>query len=71
MSDVTSKDVLERLKTVRGPDMTGNIVDLGMVSEVFISDGKAYFSITVLPTKPRISSRCGLPPSGSSRTCPA
>lgn len=47
MSDVTSKDVLERLKTVRGPDMTGNIVDLGMVSEVFISDGKAYFSITV------------------------
>jgi ATP-binding protein involved in chromosome partitioning len=47
MSDVTSNDVLERLKNVRGPDMTGNIVDLGMVSEVFISDGKAYFSITV------------------------
>jgi ATP-binding protein involved in chromosome partitioning len=47
MSDVTNKDVLERLRTVRGPDMTGNIVDLGMVSEVFISDGKAYFSITV------------------------
>lgn len=51
MSDVTSKDVLERLKTVRGPDMTGNIVDLGMVSEVFISDGKAYFSITVASDK--------------------
>lgn len=47
MADVTGKDVLERLKTVRGPDMEGNIVDLGMVSDVFISDGKAYFSITV------------------------
>ncbi|CAN7475294.1 iron-sulfur cluster carrier protein ApbC [Rhizobium sp. LjRoot254] len=47
MADVTSNDVLERLKAVRGPDMEGNIVDLGMVSDVFISDGKAYFSITV------------------------
>ncbi|MBL0370743.1 iron-sulfur cluster carrier protein ApbC [Rhizobium sp. KVB221] len=47
MAEVTSKDVLEKLKTVRGPDMEGNIVDLGLVSDVFISDGKAYFSITV------------------------
>ena len=47
MAEISGKDVLERLKTVRGPDMEGNIVDLGMVSDVFISDGKAYFSITV------------------------
>jgi ATP-binding protein involved in chromosome partitioning len=47
MADITSKDVLERLRSVRGPEMEGNIVDLGMVSDVFISDGKAYFSITV------------------------
>lgn len=47
MAEITSKDVLERLRTVRGPDMEGNIVDLGLVSDVFISDGKAYFSITV------------------------
>lgn len=47
MAEITGKDVLERLKTVRGPDMEGNIVDLGLVSDVFISDGKAYFSITV------------------------
>jgi ATP-binding protein involved in chromosome partitioning len=47
MSEVTNKDVLERLRTIRGPDMDGNIVDLGLVSDVFISDGKAYFSITV------------------------
>jgi ATP-binding protein involved in chromosome partitioning len=47
MAEITSSDVLERLKTVRGPDMDGNIVDMGLVSDVFISDGKAYFSITV------------------------
>ena len=47
MPDVTKEMVLERLRSVRGPDMEGNIVDLGMVSDVFISDGKAYFSITV------------------------
>jgi ATP-binding protein involved in chromosome partitioning len=47
MAETTNKDVLDRLKTIRGPDMEGNIVDLGMVSDVFISDGKAYFSITV------------------------
>ncbi|HBF30903.1 iron-sulfur cluster carrier protein ApbC [Rhizobium sp.] len=39
--------VLEALKTVRGPDLEGNIVDLGMVSDVFISDAKVYFSINV------------------------
>jgi ATP-binding protein involved in chromosome partitioning len=47
MAEITNKDVLERLRTVRGPDMEGNIVDMGLVSDVFISDGKAYFSITV------------------------
>ena len=47
MAEITSKDVLDKLRTVRGPDMEGNIVDLGLVSDVFISDGKAYFSITV------------------------
>ncbi|MFT4158665.1 iron-sulfur cluster assembly protein, partial [Shinella sp.] len=47
MTDISKEQVLERLRTVRGPDMDGNIVDLGLVSDVFISDGKAYFSITV------------------------
>jgi ATP-binding protein involved in chromosome partitioning len=47
MTDVSKDQVLEKLKTVRGPDMDGNIVDLGLVSDVFISDGKVYFSITV------------------------
>lgn len=47
MTDVTKELVLEKLRTVRGPDIEGNIVDLGLVSDVFISDGKVYFSITV------------------------
>jgi len=47
MVEISSKDVLDKLRTVRGPDMEGNIVDLGLVSDVFISDAKAYFSITV------------------------
>ncbi|TIV26594.1 MAG: DUF59 domain-containing protein, partial [Mesorhizobium sp.] len=37
---VTKESVVERLKTVNGPDFTGNIVDLGMVSEIFIADSK-------------------------------
>ncbi len=47
MTEVTKEQVLETLATVRGPDLEHNIVELGMVSDVFISDGKVYFSITV------------------------
>jgi ATP-binding protein involved in chromosome partitioning len=47
MSDVTKEQVLETLRTVRGPDLEHNIVELGMVSDIFISDAKVYFSITV------------------------
>ena len=47
MADITKEQVLETLKTVRGPDLEHNIVELGMVSDVFISDDKVYFSITV------------------------
>ncbi|MGF7009380.1 Mrp/NBP35 family ATP-binding protein [Aminobacter sp. BE322] len=44
---VTKEAVLEHLRTVNGPDFTGNIVELGLVSEIFIADGKVFFSITV------------------------
>jgi ATP-binding protein involved in chromosome partitioning len=47
MSDVTKEQVLGVLGTIRGPDLEGDIVSLGMVSDVFISDAKVYFSITV------------------------
>ena len=39
--------VLERLRRVKGPDLEGNIVDLGLVSEILIKDNRVYFSITV------------------------
>ena len=47
MADITKEQVLDKLRAVRGPDMDGNIVDMGLVSDVFISDSKVYFSITV------------------------
>ena len=44
---VSKEDVLAKLKSVKGPDLEGNIVDLGLVSDIFIADGKVYFSLTV------------------------
>jgi len=44
---VTKEAVVESLKTVRGPDFEGDIVSLGMVSDIFIADAKVFFSITV------------------------
>ncbi|MDZ7601944.1 MAG: iron-sulfur cluster assembly protein, partial [Hoeflea sp.] len=45
--NVSKEDVLAKLRTVKGPDLEGNIVDLGLVSEIFIADAKVYFSLTV------------------------
>jgi ATP-binding protein involved in chromosome partitioning len=44
---VTREAVVEKLRTVKGPDFESDIVTLGLVSEVFIADGKVFFSITV------------------------
>ncbi len=48
---VTQEQVLDALKRVKGPDLESNIVDLGLVSEVLIRDGKVYFSITIEPAR--------------------
>jgi ATP-binding protein involved in chromosome partitioning len=47
MAGVTQEQVLEQLKTVTGPDFNSNIVELGLVSDIFIADNKVFFSITV------------------------
>jgi ATP-binding protein involved in chromosome partitioning len=47
MSGVTRAQVLERLKAVTGPDFESDVVSLGLVSDIFIADGKVFFSITV------------------------
>jgi len=44
---VTREAVLETLKTIKGPDFEGDIVSLGLVSEIFIANDKVFFSITV------------------------
>ncbi len=44
---VTKDQVLDQLKRVKGPDMEGNLVDLGLISEVLLKDDRVYFSITV------------------------
>ncbi len=44
---VTKQAVLETLRSIKGPDFEGDIVSLGLVSEIFVADGKVFFSITV------------------------
>ena len=44
---VSKAQVLEALRRIKGPDLEGNIVDLGLVSEIMIKDERVYFAITV------------------------
>ncbi|CAN7353264.1 Mrp/NBP35 family ATP-binding protein [Agrobacterium tumefaciens] len=47
MADVSKNQVEKALEAVIYPGSGKSIVALGMVSEIFIADAKAYFSITV------------------------
>ena len=47
MADITKDDILDALKKVKGPDLKGDIVSQGLVSDIFATDGKVIFSITV------------------------
>ena len=54
MSELISKErVLEALKRVKGPNLSEDIVSLGLVSEVVIQGGKVYFAISVDPARAR------------------
>jgi len=44
---LTKQEVLEALKRVSAPGLPADIVSLGMVSDVLVSDAKVIFSITV------------------------
>jgi ATP-binding protein involved in chromosome partitioning len=48
---ITKEHVLEALKRIKGPDLGGDIVSLGLVSEVVINKGKVYFAISVDPRR--------------------
>lgn len=47
MLELTKEQVLEALKRVKGPDLSSDIVGLGMISDVMISGSKVILSITV------------------------
>ncbi len=47
MSNVTKEMVLQQLSRVKGPDLQGDIVSLGLVSDVLVDHGKVIFSINV------------------------
>ena len=52
MTETLTKDqILAALKGVKGPDLSSNIVSLGLVSEVVINKGKVYFAISVDPAR--------------------
>jgi ATP-binding protein involved in chromosome partitioning len=47
MASVSKDDVRKALMAVPGPEGSGDIVGLGLVSDIFVSDGKVIFSISV------------------------
>jgi ATP-binding protein involved in chromosome partitioning len=48
---VSQDRILERLRRIKGPDLESNIVDLGLVSQILIRDGRVSFAITVAPER--------------------
>ena len=48
---VTKDAVLNALKRVKGPDLSNDIVALGLVSEVVIHGGRVFFAISVDPAR--------------------
>ncbi|MDA7946869.1 MAG: iron-sulfur cluster carrier protein ApbC [Hyphomicrobiaceae bacterium] len=48
---VTKEDVLNELRRVKGPDLSDNIVELGLLSEIVIHKDKVYFAISVDPDR--------------------
>ncbi|MEM8743757.1 MAG: iron-sulfur cluster carrier protein ApbC [Pseudomonadota bacterium] len=48
---VTKEEVLNELRRVKGPDLSENIVELGLLSEIVIHKDKVYFAISVDPAR--------------------
>ncbi len=44
---IDTNEVLTRLRKVKGPDLSGNIVDLGLVSEIVVRGDRVVFSVMV------------------------
>jgi ATP-binding protein involved in chromosome partitioning len=50
---ITKDAVHQALKRVKGPDLSNDIVSLGLVSEIVIHGGRVYFAISVDPARAR------------------
>ncbi len=48
---LTKVQILAELERVKGPDLSDNIVALGLVSEIVINKDKVYFAISVDPAR--------------------
>ncbi len=48
---ISKEQVLRQLAKVKGPDLEGDLVSLGLVSEIAIADGKVAFALTVDPER--------------------
>ena len=59
---VTEAQVLEALKRVKGPDLESNLVDLGLLSDILIKDGRVYFSVGGTPKSDIDAEEAGGPP---------
>ena len=49
MASPSKDQILDALKKVRGPDLSGNIVDLGLVraDDIAVTDGKVILAVKV------------------------
>ncbi|KQT42093.1 sodium:proton antiporter [Aureimonas sp. Leaf454] len=47
MSEAAKNDILSLLRQMQAPDGAGDVVARGIVSDIFMADGKAFFSLTV------------------------
>lgn len=51
MGEITKDRVLERLAKVRGPDLEGDLVSLGLVSQIVITNTDVAFALTIEPVR--------------------
>ena len=51
MTTLAKETILNSLRRVKGPELSEDIVSLGMVSEIVINEGDVYFSIVIDPAR--------------------
>ncbi len=51
MTDIKKEDLLDALRKVKGPSLEGDVVSLGLVSEIVIQGDSVVFSLSVDPEK--------------------